>query len=245
MVRPLARIIRLSGESCRRVGASRVHWAILRGKRCHPMLNKILKLKSLPCLYGDRTASGRVSETGRRRRRIIRARWPRRHWRTSSETRSRPHTGSRTCSNLGAGSWTTGRAIWAEKVDNRRPDCSVGWNDGHPPKPLGEKMILTAEKWRIVPIREWERDLRGGFTKSGPDDSQSHFPRSLCLSISCGRILESGGAARGNRRWTGTLPLFCLPDRRRGGRCFDTRRIAGEVAPVPSIPADCFSECRN
>ena len=53
-----------------------------------------------------------------------------------------------------------------ERVDNRRPDCSVRWDDGHPPKPVGERMILTAEKWRFVPIRECERDMRGGFTKN-------------------------------------------------------------------------------
>ena len=43
-------------------------------------------------------------------------------------------------------------------------------------------------------------------------------------------------AARGNRRWTGATPPFCLPDRHGGKRYFHTRRIAWGVAPVPSIP---------
>ena len=59
---------------------------------------------SRPCRMG----SGRVSGTGRPRRRIIPERSWRRRWHTRSATRSRRPAGARTCSSAGAGSWRTG-----------------------------------------------------------------------------------------------------------------------------------------
>ena len=57
-------------------------------------------------------------------------------------------------------------------------------------------------------IGECERDTQGGFTRIGPDRSQGHFLRSRCLSFGYGETRRPGGAARGNRRWTGATPLF-------------------------------------
>ncbi len=43
-------------------------------------------------------------------------------------------------------------------------------------------------------------------------------------------------AYRGNRRWTGATPPFCLPDRHRRAALFSHATSPGRVAPVPSIP---------
>ncbi len=82
-----------------------------------------------------------------------------------------------------------------------------------------------------------ERDTRGGFTKSGPGDSQNCVPRSFFLSVSYGPEPRVGVAAPGDRRWTGATPPFCCPQRARG-RCaiHICATPPGGVAPVQIIP---------
>ena len=50
-------------------------------------------------------------------------------------------------------------ANWLARVDHRRPDPSVWWDDGHPSKLVGRSLIVTVEKWRFVPIgeRTWDK----------------------------------------------------------------------------------------
>ena len=99
------------------------------------------------------------------------------------------------------------------------------------------RSVLTAEKWRVVAVRECERDMRGGFTKSGPGDSQLRFPRSFFLSVSCGHIPGFAAPARGNRRWMGATPPFSCPVRARGcGAIHICATPPGGVAPIQLIP---------
>ncbi len=79
--------------------------------------------------------------------------------------------------------------------------------------------------------------MRGGFTKSGPGDSQNRVPRSFFLSVSYSPEPRVGGAAPGDRRWTGATPPFCCPQRARG-RCaiHICATPPGGVAPVQIIP---------
>ena len=98
--------------------------------------------------------------------------------------------------------------------------------------------VSSVRKGGLVPIRECEWDMRGGFTKSGPGDSQLRFPRSLFLSILYGHIPGFDVPARGNRRWTGATPPFRCPVRARW--CCAIHICAtplGGVAPVSIIPA--------
>ena len=90
------------------------------------------------------------------------------------------------------------------------PHLAVAKGDGGPSR-LYEKRVSR-------PIRECEWDKGGGFTNSGPGDSQIRLPRSLFVSISYGNIVGHRVAARGNWRWTGATPPFCCPVRARG-RC--------------------------
>ena len=66
------------------------------------------------------------------------------------------------------------------------------------------------------PIRECEWDTPGGFTKSGPGDSQNRVPRFFFLSVSYGPEPRVGGAAPGDWRWTGVPPLFAARSGRGG-----------------------------
>ncbi len=87
-----------------------------------------------------------------------------------------------------------------------------------------------------APGCEW--DTRGGFTKTGPGDSQNRVPRSFFLSVSYGPEPRVGVAAPGDRRWTGATPPFCCPQRARG--CCAIHICAtppGGVAPVQIILA--------
>ena len=82
--------------------------------------------------------------------------------------------------------------------------------------PLGRRagfwrLVSGVRKGGLLPIQKCERDNPGRFTKSGPDDSQRRFPRSLVLSISCGHIPGSAVPIGGNRRWTGATPPFLFP----------------------------------
>ena len=74
--------------------------------------------------------------------------------------------------------------------------------------------------WRLVsgvrqgvsrPIRECEWDMGGGFTKSGPGDSQTRFPRSFFLSVSYGPLPPDAGARTGRSEVDGSDPPFLLP----------------------------------
>ncbi len=87
-----------------------------------------------------------------------------------------------------------------------------------------------------APGCEW--DMRGGFTKTGPGDSQNRVPRSFFLSVSYGPEPRVGVAAPGDRRWTGATPPFCCPQRARG-RCaiHICATPPGGVAPVQIILA--------
>ena len=89
----------------------------------------------------------------------------------------------------------------------------------------------------LAPAPGCEWDKGGGFTKSGPGDSQMHSPRSFFLSVSYGPISGHRVAARGKRRWTGATPPFCCPVRARG-RCaiHICATPPGGVAPVQIIP---------
>ena len=90
----------------------------------------------------------------------------------------------------------------------------------------------------LAPDPGCEWDKGGGFTKSGPGDSQMRVPRASFLSVSYGPISGHRVAARGKWRWTGATPPFCCPVRAR-------RRCAihicatppGGVAPVQIIPS--------
>ena len=62
------------------------------------------------------------SLTGLFGRRSILARWRRQRWRTRSAAGSTPPAAARTCSSAGAGSWMTGPATWAARVESRRPE---------------------------------------------------------------------------------------------------------------------------
>ena len=89
----------------------------------------------------------------------------------------------------------------------------------------------------LTPDPGCEWDKGGGFTKSGPGDSQMHSPRSCFLSVSCGPISGHRVAARGKWRWTGATPPFCCPVRARG--CCAIHICAAPprgVAPVEIIP---------
>ena len=69
--------------------------------------------------------SGRRSAIGPPRKRTTRARSWRRRWAHAVQTRLRPHTGARTCSSGGAGSWTTERRIWRAGEQAPGPDLIV------------------------------------------------------------------------------------------------------------------------
>ena len=62
------------------------------------------------------------------------------------------------------------------------------------------RLVSGVRKEGLMPIQECETDMRGGFTKSGPDDSPTRLPRSLFLSFSCGRILGSAVPLGGERK---------------------------------------------
>ena len=92
-------------------------------------------------------------------------------------------------------------------------------------------------KGGLVPVRECEWDMRSRFTKSGPGDSQSRFPRTLCRSCRYGHIPGFAAPARGKRRWKGATPPFSCPVRARG--CCAIHICAappGGVAPFQNIP---------
>ena len=73
----------------------------------------------------DRGGAARVPVkafgTGRPRRRIVRAKWRKRRWRTRCATRSRRPTGAPTCSSAGAGSWTIGQRTLLMKAPAANP----------------------------------------------------------------------------------------------------------------------------
>ncbi len=77
-------------------------------------------------------------------------------------------------------------------------------------------LISEGHKRTFAPDPGCEWDIGGGFTKSGPGDSQMHSPRSCFLSVSYGPISGRRVAARGKWRWTGATPPFCCPVRARG-----------------------------
>ena len=84
------------------------------------------------------------------------------------------------------------------------------------------RLVSGVRKEGLVPIQECERDKLGRFTKSGPDDSQRRFPRSLILSISCGHIPGSAVPIGGERKWTGATPPFLPPGSAQRGRLMFT-----------------------
>ena len=73
------------------------------------------------------------------------------------------------------------------------------------------RLIVTAEKGTWWPIRECEWDKGGGFTKSGPGDSQMHFPRSFFLSVSYGPMPPGPRGRSGRSEVDGSDPPFLLP----------------------------------
>ena len=86
-----------------------------------------------------------------------------------------------------------------------------------------------------APGCEW--DKQGGFTKSGPGDSQNRVPRSFFLSVSYGPEPRVGGAAPGDRRWTGATPPFLPPGAAKRCRLMCTARaIAWGGRSRPNYP---------
>ena len=88
-----------------------------------------------------------------------------------------------------------------------------------------------------MPIQECEWDTSGGFTNSGPGDSQIRFPRSLFLSMSYGHIPGSvvpiGEIGGGRER----PPCFASRIGTATGAVFTCAASPGRVAPVPIIPS--------
>ena len=106
-------------------------------------------------------------------------------------------------------------------------------------KACGDSFRLD-EKGVSCPIRECEWDKGGGFTKSGPGDSQMHSPRSCFLSVSYGPISGHRVAARGKWRWTGSAPAALTPVhngfiRRSLALCFFVLGFAGSILSVRQL----------
>ena len=77
-----------------------------------------------------------------------------------------------------------------EAGQTENPDISDG-RQQRLPRLAGERSFVTRfgrRKGSLLPIQECEKDKTGGFTKSGPVDSQRRFPRFFCLSCNYGHI---------------------------------------------------------
>jgi hypothetical protein len=136
----------------------------------------------------------------------------------------------------GSNSWTTGHANWLPRVGHRRPDCSVWWDGGHSPKPVGRSLILTAEKRGFVPIGERTWDNGGHVHESGlltcaDTCLQPAVPVAVAVQLAA-RLCRSGHFEEDGS----DPPLFASRIGTAGPVDVHCRAIAWGVAPVPNIP---------